>query len=292
MEPSIDVRPGGFRSVMTRRNALRLIAGGAAASMVDATCIEPDQLSVTRRDIRCPRLPAALDGLRVALLADFHYRPDKDEELVEKTLHQIRADKTDLIALAGDFVDSSPRVLEPLLARLRNLEAAHGVFAVMGNHDGWNVSREEIKRSFEKTGISFLINRHSRITIRGETLAVAGTDFVWKGRPDPELTLRGIPAGMPVLALVHEPDYFDVMSARPEVMLQLSGHTHGGQCQVPLLGYAPVSVKYGRLYNYGEYTRGESKLFVTRGVGTTGPRVRFSCPPELAMLTLRSANTA
>jgi hypothetical protein len=78
------------------------------------------------------------------------------------------------------------------------------------------------------------------------------------------------------------------MAAQRNIMLQLSGHTHGGQCRVPLIGYAPVSVKYGRNYNYGEYTRGESKLFVTRGVGTTGPRIRFACPPELAVLTLRA----
>ena len=72
-------------------------------------------------------------------------------------------------------------------------------------------------------------------------------------------------------------------------MLQLSGHTHGGQCQVSFTGYPPVEVQYGRKYVYGGFSQGDSSLFVTRGVGTTGLRVRFACPPELAVLILRSA---
>ncbi len=118
---------------------------------------------------------------------------------------------------------------------------------------------------------------------------MAGTDFVWRGRPDLARTLKGIPADTPILALVHEPDYFDTMTAHREIMLQLSGHTHGGQCRVPLIGYAPVGVTFGRKYVYGGFSRGESHLFVTSGVGTTGPRIRFACPPELAVLTLRTA---
>jgi predicted MPP superfamily phosphohydrolase len=185
-------------------------------------------------------------------------------------------------------VDSVPLVMVPLLEHLRKLEAAHGVFAVMGNHDGWNIDGAMVRELFEKVGISFLINRHSLLSIGGDPLAIAGTDFIWRGKPDPVRTLKGIAPGIPVLAMVHEPDYFDVMAAQRNILLQVSGHTHGGQCRVPLAGYAPITVKYGRNYNYGEYTRGDSKLFVTRGVGTTGPRVRFACPPELAVLTLRA----
>lgn len=289
MEPPIEppIEPAGYRAGLNRRNALRLIAAGVAGALLDGTVIEPGQLSITRQDVRCERLPSGLDGLRVGLLADFHFRPGQDDELVEAAVQQLRGENLDLIALAGDFVDSAPGVLVPLLERLRNISAAHGVFAVLGNHDGWNTDRVRMRRHFEKAGVSFLINRHSLLSIRGESLAVAGTDFIWKGRPDPARTLKGIPAETPVLALVHEPDYFDVMTAHREIMLQLSGHTHGGQCRVPLVGYAPVTVNYGRKYIYGAYSRGGSQLFVTRGVGTTGPRVRFACPPELAILTLR-----
>jgi uncharacterized protein len=126
------------------------------------------------------------------------------------------------------------------------------------------------------------------LSIRGESLAVAGTDFIWQGSPDPERTLRGIPPETPVVALVHEPDYFDTLRAQRDILVQLSGHTHGGQCRIPFVGYTPKTVNHGRNYIYGGFSRGGSNLFVTRGVGTSGPRVRFACPPELVILTLRT----
>lgn len=274
---------------LSRRNALRLMAGGIAACVMDGAWLEPGTLSITREDIKCRRLAPGLDGLRIGLLADFHFRPDQDDELVAQVVEATRREKLDLILLAGDFLDSDPAVLKPLLTYLEKLSANHGVFAVLGNHDGWNTGRAMMRREFEKAGISFLINRHSRLSIKGESLAVAGTDFVWRGQPDPARTLRGVAGHTPVIAMVHEPDYFDVMAAHRDVLLQVSGHTHGGQCRVPVVGYAPVTVKHGKKYNYGAFTRGDSNLFVTRGVGTTGPRIRFSCPPELAILTLRAA---
>ena len=279
----------GKPSKFTRRNALRLITAGAAASLIDAHWIEPGLLSITRQDRLLKQLPPALDGLRIGLLADFHYRPDQNAELLKKIVARVRRENLDLIALTGDFINSDIRVLTPLLAGLAKMSATHGVFAVMGNHDGWAGDRADIKRQFEKAGISFLINQHCLLAIRGESLAVAGTDFVWLGQPDPHRTLKGIASNTPILALVHEPDYFDTMTAYREIMLQLSGHSHGGQCRVPLIGYAPKTVKYGTKYVEGAFSNGSSNLFVTRGVGTTGPRVRFACPPELAVLTLRAA---
>lgn len=277
------------KSAYNRRNALKLIAAGALVSLVDARWIEPGYLSVTKKDVRCKSLPPGLDGLRVAVLADFHYRPGQGETLIEKVVARVNLEKPDIVALVGDYMNGDPKVIAPLLERLRSMRANHGIFGVMGNHDGWAGDRDTIRRQFEKSGISFLINGHSLLSVRGEKLAVAGTDYVWLGKPDPERTLRGIVAGTPVLALVHEPDYFDTMATQREIQLQVSGHTHGGQCRVPFIGYAPKVPKYGEKYIYGSYQNGSSNLFVSRGVGMTGPQMRFACPPELAILTLRSS---
>lgn len=267
---------------------MRLLAGGTAAAFANAFWIEPRMLWVSRQDIACRNLPSGLDGLRVGVLADFHFRPDQDEALVEKVVARVNAEDLDLLTLAGDYVTRSGAVLAPLLRMLERVQTRHGVFAVMGNHDGWHPGRDFVRRSFEKAGIPFLINRNSLLRIKGEPLAVAGSDFVWLGKPDPAAMLKGIARATPVLSLVHEPDYFDVMSAQRDILLQVSGHTHGGQCRVPLVGYAPAKVDFGRNYIKGSYRRGSSNLFVTSGVGTVGPRVRFACPPELAVLTLRA----
>lgn len=292
MDTAIRNRTHPVSHLLTRRNTLRLITAGALGALADAFWFEPGSLEVTRQDVPCRKLPTALDGLRIALLADFHFRPDHDAELIEKVITRVRQEKPDLIALAGDFMSGDPHVLPPLLAQLGKMNAAHGIFAVMGNHDGWTGNPATIRRRFETAGISFLTNQHSLLSVRGESLAIAGTDFVWLGKPDPDRTLRGIPKKTPVLALVHEPDYFDAMTARRDILLQLSGHTHGGQCRIPVIGYPPVKVKYGTKYVNGHFARADSNLFVTRGVGTTGPRVRFACPPELAILTLRATPEA
>lgn len=275
--------------MITRRRALGLMAAGAAGGLTNGFLIEPRRLSITRQDVVPRNLPPGLDGLRIGLLADFHFRPGDDDPLLEKVVAAVARERLDLVALTGDFMSSDPGVIAPLLDHLNKLQAAHGVFAVMGNHDGWCGERTTVKHQFEKAGISFLINQHSQVRIRGESLAIAGTDFVWLGSPDPARALRGISSDTPVLALVHEPDYFDTLVGHREIALQLSGHTHGGQCRVPLAGIVPMKVKYGKNFIHGSYARGASNLFVTRGVGTAGPRVRFACPPELAVLTLRAA---
>jgi predicted MPP superfamily phosphohydrolase len=282
---------GAFGPI-SRRRSMRLLAGGTVAAVTDAFLIEPRLLWVNREDIACRNLSSGLEGLRVGVLADFHFRPDKDEALIEKVVARVNAENLDLLTLVGDYVTRSGEVLAPLLEILGQVRTRHGVFAAMGNHDGWHPGREFMRRSFEKAGIPFLINRNSQLRIKGDTLAVAGTDFVWLGKPDPAATLKGVAPGTPVIALVHEPDYFDVMSAQRDILLQVSGHTHGGQCRVPLIGYAPAKVDFGRKYIKGAFTRGDSNLFVTSGVGTVGLRVRFACPPELAVLTLRGAGEA
>jgi len=274
--------------LITRRRAAKLILAGAAGCLIDGFWIEPDLLSVTREDVKCKKLPPALNGLRICLLTDFHFLPGTNDSLLDKIISQVRIEKPDLIALGGDYMSGDPSVIQPLVEKLEKLRAKHGIFAVMGNHDGWRGNASVIRRQFEKKGISFLINQHSQLDIRGEKLAMAGTDFVWKGKPDPEKTLKGISKDIPVIALVHEPDYFDNMAARRDIQLQLSGHTHGGQCRVPVIGYAPRKVSFGQKYIHGTYTKGDSTLFVSRGVGTSGPRVRFACLPELVMLTLKA----
>jgi predicted MPP superfamily phosphohydrolase len=267
---------------------MALLLAAAAGSFTHAFCIEPSWLSVSRAVIPSPLLPPSLDGLRIGVLCDLHFTPDRDESLLEEAVAKLLAEQPDIITLPGDFIDHSPRVLAPMLRILSKLSAPHGVFASPGNHDGWNMDCMIMRRAFEKCGISFLINQSTHIRVRGESIAIVGTDHVWLGKPDPRRALSGIRAETPVISLVHEPDFFDTMTEFHPIALQVSGHTHGGQCRVPLLGYAPARVAYGRNYLQGMYERGSSRIFVSRGLGTTGLRVRFACPPEVAVITLRS----
>lgn len=275
--------------MLTRRKALKIIlASTPIAALTNGFYVEPSRLSITRRDIFIPTLPAELDGFTIAHLTDFHYKPEDDHDLMEKVVKAVNSENTDLIALTGDYVDHDKSVLAPLLEHLEKLTSKHGMVATLGNHDGWSGPRSYYKGLFEKIGCTFLTNQNTKLNINGSPLHIAGSDYVWLGKPDPVATLKGIPIDAPVVALVHEPDYFDTIRSLRDIDLQLSGHTHGGQCRVPLIGYAPRRVSYGRNFLYDLYSKDASQIFVSRGVGTTGIRVRFACPPELAILTLKT----
>ncbi|MFC5051463.1 metallophosphoesterase [Rubritalea spongiae] len=278
--------------MFSRRKSLKLLlAATPVAACAHAFLFEPKLLSITRREIIIPSLPPEFDGFTIAQLSDFHFKPGTDNHLMEEVVSSVNQKKVDLIALTGDYVTDDSEVIFPLLEYINRLQAKHGIYATLGNHDGWSNQRTFYKRLFEKSNIPFLINQNTELSINGESIFIAGTDYVWDGQPDAKQTLKGIHKDATVLALVHEPDYFDTMRSLRKIDIQLSGHTHGGQCRVPFIGYAPVKVRYGENYVYDHFERDGSQLFVSRGVGTSGLRVRFACPPELAILTLRSAES-
>jgi predicted MPP superfamily phosphohydrolase len=273
---------------ITRRSALGLLGIGIPSGAW-AAAIEPSLLSVTRREISLPHWPKALDGFRIAQLTDLHYRPGTDDTLIARLHKALKEEKPDLIAISGDFVIDDPSSLAECLRALKGLSAPHGIFASPGNHDCWHFTPSQLKRHIEGAGIAYLENQGTRISIKGESVFLNGLDSFWGGHPDAARAWKGHLKNTPVLSLVHEPDPFEELHRTKPLDLQLSGHTHGGQCWVPLLNYAPIKVQFGRNFTYGEFHRGPSRLFVGRGLGTVGIRVRFACAPELVILTLRSS---
>jgi len=273
---------------ITRRSSIGLMAA-AIPSGIWAGAIEPDQLSTTRRELTLTRWPKALDGFKIAQLTDLHYRPGADDKLLAKVIAAVEREAPDLIALTGDFVIHESSSLPELFRELKHISALHGIIASPGNHDRWYCSPSFLRKTIENSGASFLSNTGTTLSIKGEEIFITGIDSIWGGHPDPSKTWRGHKKHNPVIALVHEPDAFDHLRPDHRIDLQLSGHTHGGQCRVPLIGYAPAKVKYGKNYIYGHFEKEQSQLWVGRGIGTVGIRVRFACAPELAILTLRSA---
>lgn len=272
----------------TRRSALGLLGIGLPSG-VWAAAIEPNLLSITRHDLTLPRWPKALDGFRLAQITDVHYRPGSDDELIAKVRKALIDEKPDLIAVTGDFVINDPSSLPEFAKALKDLQATHGVIASPGNHDRWHCRSYDLKKEIEGAGMTFLSNAGTNLHIKGENIFVNGLDSIWGGHPNPSLAWRGHQKDTPVLSLVHEPDPFDDLHQTHPLDLQLSGHTHGGQCRVPVIGYAPAKVKFGRNFIYGHFKKNHSQLFVGRGLGTVGFRVRFACRPELVILTLRSS---
>jgi predicted MPP superfamily phosphohydrolase len=281
----------------TRRRFLHLFSAAAAAGIVtcavDATWFEPRRPVVARLELAVPRLPRQLDGLTIAQLSDFHFDSDSSEDLIRSAVAITNGLAPDLIALTGDYVTVSrfssrfhaTENSKPCAALLGELRAPLGVFGVLGNHDE-SADPRFVTRSLEAHGVTVLRNFNLRIETRGERLWIAGVDDVLTGNAKLGQALQGIPADGATVLLAHEPDFADSVAGQA-VDLQLSGHSHGGQVRFSLLGavYLPPMA---RKYPYGLNQIGRLKLYTNRGLGTIVLPVRFGCPPEITLLTLRS----
>jgi predicted MPP superfamily phosphohydrolase len=260
--------------------------------------VEPQELAIERLEVRLPRLPLALDGLTIAQLSDIHFGPFLGEPHLRRIVDATNGLLADLVVLTGDFVsmpvgyDQRKRLRAteeagPCARVLAGLHSRLGVFAVLGNHDhGYNPNI--VTRYFEASSIPVLQNRSTPIEAKGARLWLAGVDDVLENAADLRRTLQDVPKDEPTVVLVHEPDFADQIAAAPyPVDLQLSGHSHGGQVRLPLLG-APVLPDLARKYPWGLRRVGDLQLYTNRGVGTIVLPVRLNCPPEITLLTLRS----
>jgi predicted MPP superfamily phosphohydrolase len=170
---------------------------------------------------------------------------------------------------------------------LSALRAPLGVFAIPGNHDYWT-HIGTVLNELRSAGLTVLRNSSYRLEPRGAPLWLVGIDDVWERHDDLAAGLAGVPTDEPVLLLVHEPDFADMAARVPHrIFLQLSGHSHGGQVRLPLLG-SPILPWLGRRYPAGLQEVPESALqvYTSRGIGVIEPPVRVNCRPEVAVLTL------
>jgi uncharacterized protein len=282
------------RFPITRRQLLFPTAAAVALAAVgDGILIEPNLPRVMRREFTLARLPERLDGFTIALLSDFHYDPLFSIHPIRAAIPMVNNLHPDLIVLTGDFVSvpmhGNPRkgalAADPCAQLLRQMNAPHGLWAVLGNHDN-DTDPAHVTHALEAENIHVLINQSQAIERDGARFWLGGVNDVFSDDADVPKTLHGIPAGEAVILLVHEPDFADVVSRYP-VDLQLSGHSHGGQIRVPLLPplYLPELAKK---YYAGTYHIGPLTLYTNIGLGTVLVPVRLDCPPEITFVTLRS----
>jgi predicted MPP superfamily phosphohydrolase len=265
---------------------------GVAALAIDSTLLEPNRPRIVRREIALRRWPARLEGFTVALLSDFHYDPYFSVHPLRSAIGMVNGLRPDLIVLAGDFVSvpwlgdaaAAASAAEPCAQLLRQMQAPHGLWAVMGNHDVFT-DAERVTSVLRAAGIQVLSNQSLPIERDGARFWLGGVDDVLGKTADLDATLHHVPADEAAILLAHEPDYADHV-ARYSVDLQLSGHSHGGQVRVPFL--PPLFLpELAQKYVWGLYKIGGLTLYTNPGLGTVGVPVRWNCPPEITLLTLR-----
>lgn len=234
-----------------------------------------------------------MDGFTIVLLSDFHYDPYFSIHPLHAAIPMVNSLHPDLVVLTGDFVtspdigDSAKAALdaEPCARILHQLTAPYGLWAVLGNHD-YDTDPDHVTRALQAENIQVLSNRSQPIERDGQRCWLAGVNDVLSGTADLPGTLSKVPPTEAVVLLAHEPDYADQVCKFP-VDLQLSGHSHGGQIRIPLL-HPLFLPELARKYVWGSYRIGPLPLYTNAGLGTVNLPVRFNCPPEITLLTLRA----
>jgi predicted MPP superfamily phosphohydrolase len=237
------------------------------------------RLNVRQWDVMIPGLPAPLDGLQIVQLSDFHFAPCFQRRFFASVIETCLDWNADLIFVTGDLVDHHDTI--PWISGLlRPLDARLGKFAVLGNHDQEH-DTDAIVRELAHAGFMTLQGEWSVLDVRGTNLAVGGTAFPW----GPGIGTDCVPAADFRILLSHTPDL--VYQARGWcVDLMFSGHNHGGQIRLPLVGPVFMPSRFSRRFDRGFFRSGATLLYVSVGIGGMHP-VRYGCPPEIARFSLR-----
>jgi len=265
---------------------LTATAIGGIAWLIYGTLVESKKIVVERRKLKLPDWPKDRNGFKIALLADFHIRDEYSIAHTQRAIDLALQDDPDIVVIAGDFVGywkpSSPWQMEEAL---KGLDPMRGkVVAVPGNHDYWYTKGCEasdhaalLAEICTELGIKLL--RNESIEIDGITWV--GVDSANEKYADPDKAMEG--QGDTTIAIWHEPDFVDFLP--PGAALMLSGHSHGGQWRFPW-GWTPMHTKGGTRYVEGFYPEASTPLYVSRGIGTTGPPARLGVLAEVTILEL------
>ena len=246
-----------------------------------------------------PNLPPECEGLRIAQLSDLHCSVVTSRKIIRRAVQLCNAETPDLVALTGDYISRPDSYLfEPLLKRLAKtplqyaqqcveelsqLRARDGVFAVRGNHDFAAGGFEVMDDLLRNVGIEVLVNSSTRC--RG--LAIVGVDDLRQGNADLRAATQHVSDDEAQIILSHNPRMLHSLGERNALVL--SGHTHGGQVHLPLSKFRrrPCDMR-GSEFHDGWYRKNNAQMYVSVGVGSVHFPLRFRCPPEVYIFTLKN----
>ena len=305
--------------MISRRNVLKAsgLLAGATVGVGGYAVAEPRHLVVRHYRLMPPHWPAGLT-VRFALIADLHVcSPWMTAARVAAIVERTNELAPDCTLLLGDYMPGGrllrfarPVAASDWAAELAALKAPLGVFAVLGNHDWWDDADAQRRgkgptvagQALEAAGIPVLENRAVRRIKNGQPFWIAGLGdqiaivrrnargkVYFQGKDDLQGTLAQVSDSAPVVVMAHEPDIFPEMPDR--VSLTVSGHTHGGQVNLP--GSARfIPSRYGDRYRYGHIIEDGRNLIVSGGLGCSAVPVRFGVPPEIVIVELGGAPAA
>lgn len=251
--------------------------------------IETSKLHIQKEIIRSPKITNAFHNKKIIHFSDTHIGFHYSVEDLSVLVNEINKLSPDIIVFTGDLIDNPEHSYEDseIGQTLKKLNAPDGKFWIYGNHDHGGYGTDKILHIMNEGGFKLLQNSNILLENNNEKLCLAGIDDVMLGKPDLGAALHNIDSDIFTILLAHEPDFADEAALFP-VDIQLSGHSHGGQIRLPVIGHL-YTPRLAEKYVLGKYlVKNRLKLYVNGGIGTTRIPYRLFCEPEVHQYTLKS----
>ena len=285
-----------FKQILTKKKTICILAGILLVLIVwtawGNTALERNAYTISSRE-----LPDAFDGYRIAQVSDLHNAEFGDGN--QRLLEMLREAEPDMIALTGDLIDSRRTDIAVALAFAKEAVKIAPCCYVSGNHEARVSEYQDLKTGLEEAGVTVLDDAQVKIETSGESITVIGVndpsfhaDYLTDDAAVIDRKLSELAAEDPgfMILLSHRPELFDTYVAH-DMDLVLTGHAHGGQFRLPLIGglIAPNQGLFPK-YDAGLYSEGDTNMIVSRGIGNSIIPVRFNNRPEVVLIELKSQN--
>lgn len=265
-------------------------------------------IRIEKQDIYFDEFPSELDGLKIVQLSDIHLGSfGNDQKVMNETNRIIEEIQPDILLFTGDIVNNFADEMIGFEPNLKKLNAKYGKFAITGNHDygdysNWPdsiskaINLEQVRSVLINSGFRLLLNENEKVNIRDTSIYIIGVEN-WGHKPFPQyanldLAMKDIPEKSFEILMTHDPAHWKaIVVPETQIPLTLSGHTHGGQSGIRIVGIE-FSPMYFVQKNWGGlYQSDKQFLYVNRGLGTVGFPGRIEMRPEVTVLTLHSTKT-
>lgn len=246
--------------------------------------IEPYWLKIKKIIFLDEDIPKSFDGFKIVFVADFHYGPTIGLPFIRKVVKAINDQEADIVLLGGDYVYKGSQYIEPVFEVLKDIRAPMGVFAVLGNHDHWEWA-EATRNCMIQYDITLLDNTSEWINVGNDSIKIGGVGDFWEDVQNLDSTISDVSEENFCILLMHNPDYVPSLKT-DKIDIILAGHTHGGQVSLFGLWSPYLPIKAGQKLAYGWFENEFTKTYVTSGIGTIFPPIRFCMRPEIVVMTL------
>lgn len=285
-----------FKHILTKKKTICILSG-ILLILIAWTAWGNAALELNTYTISSRGLPDAFDGYRIAQVSDLHNAEFGDGN--QRLLDMLREAEPEMIAITGDLIDARKTNIAVALAFAEEAVRIAPCYYVSGNHETRVPEYREFKAGLEAAGVTVLDDARVEIEISGKSITIIGvndpsfladyltSDAAVMDRKLSELSSED--AGFTIL-LSHRPELFDTYAAH-DMDLVLTGHAHGGQFRLPLIGglIAPNQGLFPK-YDDGLYSEGNTNMIVSRGLGNSIIPFRFNNRPEVVLIELKSQN--